>query len=97
MHTLLSLQSPVLRTGDGQPLAGTQVPTVWHWSAPVQVLAMPPPHEPLAWQVSPSVQALPSLQPAPVLTTQVPLAVEQVVHPPQAAPALCHAPAESHS
>jgi hypothetical protein len=63
----------------------------------LQVVAVPPPHVPLAWQVSPEVQALPSLQPAPVLTTQAPVAVEQVVHPPQAAPALCHAPVESHT
>src|SRR3989442_966554 len=33
------------------PVAGSQVPTVWHWSAAVQVTGLPPVQTP-AWQVS---------------------------------------------
>ena len=92
-----SQPAPVLTTGDGQPLAGTQAPTLWHWSAPLQVLALPPPHEPLGWQVSPVVQALASSHAAPVLTTQVAVAAAQEVQPPHADPELCHAPFASHT
>jgi len=98
VQRLLSLQpAPVFTTGNGQPVAGTQAPTVWHWSAPSQVLALPPPHVPLDWQVSPSVQALLSLQAAPALTTQVALAAAQVVQPPQADPEFCQAPFTSQT
>jgi hypothetical protein len=51
-------------TGAGHPVAGAQAPTVWHWSAPVQVTVVPPVQLP-AWQVSPLVHALLSLQVVP--------------------------------
>jgi hypothetical protein len=92
-----SQPAPVLTAGAGQPLAGTQAPTLWHWSAPLQVLVLPPPHEPLDWQVSPVVQALASSHAAPVLTTQVAVAAAQDVQPPQADPEFCHAPFASHT
>jgi hypothetical protein len=48
LHELPSSQMlPVLTTGAGQPLAGTQAPTLRHWSAPVQVTTLPPPRVPL--------------------------------------------------
>ena len=46
------------------PLAGSQVPAVWHWSCALQVTGLAPLHVP-AWHVSDCVQALPSLQAAP--------------------------------
>src|SRR5439155_974542 len=46
------------------PVAGSQVPASWHWSAGAQVTGFVPAHSP-AWQVSVRVQALPSLQAAP--------------------------------
>src|SRR5207245_8992487 len=46
------------------PVAGSQAPASWHWSAGAQVTGFVPPHSP-AWQVSVRVQALPSLQAAP--------------------------------
>src|SRR5438552_7872148 len=46
------------------PVAGSQVPASWHWSAGAQVAGFVPAHTP-AWQVSVRVQALPSLQAAP--------------------------------
>jgi len=61
----------VLFTGAGQPVAGTHAPIVWHWSV-VQVTVVPPVHAP-AWQVSPVVHALLSLQLVPaVLFEHVP-------------------------
>jgi len=42
--------------------------------------------------VSPVVHMLPSLQDAPVLTTQLPELIEHVVHVPQAAPEFCQVP-----
>jgi hypothetical protein len=68
IHTLPSSQLPLFTAGAGQPLAGTQLPAVWHWSAPVQETAAPPPQTPFDWHVSPVVQALLSLQ-LPVFTT----------------------------
>jgi hypothetical protein len=47
------------------PVAGLQVPTSWHWSCAVQVTGAPPVQTPV-WQVSVWVQALPSLQVAPL-------------------------------
>src|SRR5262249_36661352 len=49
------------------PVAGVQVPAAWHWSRAVQTagLAPVPVH---GWQVSLSVQALPSLQVVPSVT-----------------------------
>src|SRR5439155_135493 len=46
------------------PVAGSQVPASWHWSAGAQVAGFVPAHTP-AWQVSVRVQALPSWQAAP--------------------------------
>src|SRR5205823_6212957 len=46
------------------PVAGSQVPAAWHWSAGAQTTGFVPVHVP-AWQVSLCVQALPSLQAAP--------------------------------
>jgi hypothetical protein len=46
------------------PVAGLQTPAAWHWSDAVQVTAVPAWHEPL-WQLSPTVQALPSVHEVP--------------------------------
>src|SRR2546429_441720 len=46
------------------PVAGSQLPAAWHWSAAAQTTGFVPVHVP-AWQVSVRVQALPSLQAAP--------------------------------
>jgi hypothetical protein len=62
------------------PLTVSQVPAVWHWSDAVQVFGPPGLHAP-PWQVSTSVQALPSLHVDPFAFAgleQVPLAVSQV-------------------
>src|SRR5207244_3038280 len=65
------------------PVAGSQVPASWHWSAGAQATGFVPLHSP-AWQVSVRVQVLPSLQAAasgfagfehaPVAGTQAPAA-----------------------
>jgi hypothetical protein len=47
------------------PVAGSQVPAVWHWLSGVHVRGVPPVQTP-AWQVSLWVHALPSLQAAPL-------------------------------
>src|SRR2546427_527353 len=47
------------------PVAGLQVPAVWHWSAAVQATGLAPTQAP-ASQVSVCVQALPSLHGAPL-------------------------------
>jgi hypothetical protein len=69
VHAFPSLQAvPFDAAGLEQvPVAESQVPTVWHWSLAAQVTGLPPTHEPL-WHVSLSVQAFPSLQPAPLVT-----------------------------
>ena len=66
VHTLPSLQvTPLGLTGLEQtPVAGAQVPGVWHWSEAVQTFGAPLAHAP-ARQLSASVQALPSLQVVP--------------------------------
>src|SRR5205823_3424988 len=46
------------------PVAGSQVPAVWHWSGAGHTPGFVPTQAP-AWQVSVRVQALPSLQEAP--------------------------------
>src|SRR5438445_3415424 len=46
------------------PLAGSQVPAMWHWSEAEQTTALLPVHTPLS-QVSVWVQALPSLHAVP--------------------------------
>ena len=65
------------------PVLGLQVPTSWHWSLALQVLAVPPLHTPES-HFSPVVHAFPSSQ-VPVLTglLQMPVLVLQV-------PALWH-------
>src|SRR5262245_62768499 len=62
-----------------RPVAVSQVPMVWHWSA-VQITGSAPTQAP-ASQVSVCVQALPSLQALPSAFTgleQAPVAVSQV-------------------
>jgi hypothetical protein len=49
------------------PVAGLQVPAVWHWSRAVQLTGLAPVQAPF-WQVSDWVQALPSLQVLPSAT-----------------------------
>ena len=68
LHRLPSEQdAPVaFATGAGQPVAGTQAPTVWQGSAPVQVRGVPAVQTPDALQVSVPLQRLPSEQDAPV-------------------------------
>jgi hypothetical protein len=46
------------------PVAGVQVPTLWHWSRAVQTTGLLPVQVPL-WHVSVWVHRLPSLQPVP--------------------------------
>src|SRR5205814_2290601 len=56
---------PLLVAGfEHLPVAGLQVPAVWHWSEAVQTTGLPPVHTPLS-QVSVWVQASPSLQAVP--------------------------------
>jgi hypothetical protein len=55
---------PFVITGLEQtPVDGSHVPATWHWSLAVQVTVVPPQRP--AWQVSPVVQALPSLHDVP--------------------------------
>src|SRR5439155_454128 len=82
VHALPSLQAvPSAFAGfEHVPLAGSQVPAMWHWSEAVQTTALMPVHTPLS-QVSVWVQALPSLQAVPSSFAgfeQVPLAGSQV-------------------
>ena len=77
VQALASLQVVpfVLATGAGQPVAGTQAPTVWHWSA-VQTTGVPALQVPAPSQVSAPLQALPSLHDVPAAAdawVQVPL------------------------
>ena len=94
VHMLPSLQLVplVAFVGVGQvPVDGLQVPATWQVGA-VQVVNCPGAHAP-DWQVSPTVQALPSLQLVPLVTaTQVPVFDEQVLQAPQADPEFCQAP-----
>src|SRR5262245_23997370 len=81
VQALLSLQVvPFGAAGFEQtPVAGAQVPATWHWSDAVQTFAVPPVHAP-AWQASPVVQALPSLQVVPFAAfgfEQTPVVVSQ--------------------
>ena len=82
VHALPSLQAePSALLGLLQtPVAGAQVPAVWHWSCALQVTGLAPLHVP-AWQVSLWVQALPSLQAEPSAllgVLQTPVAGAQV-------------------
>jgi hypothetical protein len=81
VHALLSVQAVPLVTGGFEqvPLAGSQVPAEWQESDAVQTFAVPPEQAP-AWQVSPVVHALPSVQVAPLGAVgfeQLPLAGSQ--------------------
>jgi hypothetical protein len=70
VQALLSLQGvPFAAAGFEQvPLAGSQVPTVWHWSLAVHVTGVPAWQAPLPLQVSAPLQALPSLHEVPLAT-----------------------------
>jgi len=48
VHALPSLHAVpfAFATGAGQPVAGTQVPAVWHWSLAAHVTTVPLPHTP---------------------------------------------------
>src|SRR5262249_40434795 len=73
------------------PVCGSQVPAVWHWSEAVHSMAVPT-HAP-ASQLSPCVQALPSLQLEPLALTgfeHVPVCGSQV-------PAVWHWSEAAHS
>src|SRR6266704_1002265 len=62
------------------PVAGSQVPAVWHWSAAVHTTGFAPTQAP-AWQVSLCVHALASLQLVPLGLAgllQAPVAGSQV-------------------
>src|SRR5437016_5498140 len=81
VQALPSLQAlPLAFAGfEHVPVAGSQVPAVWHWSEAVQTTALPV-HTPL-WQVSVCVHALPSLQVLPLAFAgfeHVPVAGSQV-------------------
>src|SRR5262245_41837266 len=63
-----------------RPLAGSQLPVLWHWSAATQTTGLAPVQAP-AWQESERVQALPSSQVEPSAfagSEQMPLAGSQV-------------------
>src|SRR5437870_1034018 len=82
VQALPSLQLVPFATGWGfgqVPVAGSQLPPVWHWSGAGHT--MPVPLQTPAWQVSPVVQVLPSLQAVPLATggfEQVPISGLQV-------------------
>ena len=64
--------------------------------APGQVIAGPGLHAPL-WQVSPTVQALLSVQVVPFAAgMHVPVAIAHTEQVPQTAPLFCHVPVASH-
>src|SRR5947208_305701 len=82
VHALASLQLvPLGLAGLLQtPVAGSQVPAVWHWLAAVHTTGLAPTQAP-AWQVSVCVQALPSSHGAPLSLAgllQVPVVGSQV-------------------
>src|SRR5207249_62666 len=72
---------PLVAGGDEHaPVAGCQVPAVWHWSEAVQTTGLAPVQVP-SWQVSVCVQGLASLQAAPSAfagSEQAPVAGSQV-------------------
>lgn len=81
VQALLSVQAVPLATGgfEQMPVAGAQVPAEWQVSDAEQTFAVPPVQTP-TWQLSPVVQALPSVQVAPlgaVGLEQLPLAGSQ--------------------
>jgi hypothetical protein len=66
-----------------EPLVGSQVPIVWHWSSAVHCFGEAPVHVP-AWQLSDWVQAFPSSQATPLVF------VGFVQVPPEQVPATWH-------
>src|SRR5207248_2551915 len=94
VHALASLQLvPLGLAGLLQaPVAGSQVPAVWHWSAAVHTTGFPPTQAP-AWQVSVRVQALAS-------SHRVPSSLARFLQPPVAGsqvPAVWHWSAAVHT
>src|SRR5437879_545986 len=94
VHALASLQRVPLGLAGSleRPVAGVQVPGVWHWSAAVQTTGLAPTQAP-AWQVSLCVHAFASLQLAPLglaRLLQAPVAGSQV-------PAVWHWSAAVHT
>ena len=82
VQALPSLQDvPSVAAGFEQaPVVGLQVPATWHWSLGAQVTGAPPVQAP-AWQLSFTVQALPSLHAVPFVAAgfeQVPVVELQV-------------------
>jgi hypothetical protein len=82
VHPLLSLQdAPSDFVGfEHVPVAGSHVPTPWHWSLAVQTMTLLPMHVP-SWQVSVRVHALLSVQGALLVLggfVQSPVAVSHV-------------------
>jgi hypothetical protein len=82
VHALPSLQTvPSIFAGLLHvPVAPSQLPTSWHWSAAVQVTGLLPTQLP-AWQVSVCVHAFPSLQIVPSIFAgllHVPVAGSQI-------------------
>lgn len=81
VQALPSLQGdPSNLTGlEQEPVAGLQVPALWHWSSAVQTSGLAPTQTP-AWQVSVCVQALPSSQVAPsFVPSQAALALQDAL------------------
>ena len=71
MHAFPSLQAVPLSFAGllHTPVAGAQLPTLWHWSLAAHTTGFPPVHI-AAWQVSVCVHALPSLQVVPSSFTE---------------------------
>src|SRR5262249_26144711 len=69
VHGLPSLHAvPSRAVGfEQRPVAGSQVPATWHWSEAPQSTVAPPAQVP-PWQLSPTVQALPSSHVLPSAT-----------------------------
>jgi hypothetical protein len=61
----LQLEPSALLGFEQAPVAGSQTPATWHWSIALQTVVVPPVQTP-PWQVSPDVQALPSLHAVPL-------------------------------
>jgi hypothetical protein len=80
--------------GEQVPVLGLHVPGTLHVPAG-QVIGAPGAQAP-AWQLSPTVQGLLSVQLVPlVAAAHAPVAVEQTVQPPHAAPLFCQVPVAS--
>jgi hypothetical protein len=81
VQALLSVQDvPLVAIGFEQtPVPVSQTPATWHWSDAVHTVAVPGVHVP-AWQLSPVVQALLSVQVVPFVAfgfEQTPVPVSQ--------------------